>query len=57
MITWLSGILRVKDEDGSRELPGFRCSSCNHFEESKQRLCPKCRGEYLGKIEGEQSDG
>lgn len=50
MITWLTGKLRVKDENGSREIKGFRCSGCNHFEEEQQRYCPKCKGEYLGTI-------
>ena len=56
MITWLKGMIRVRDEEGSREIQGYRCSSCNHFEEKQQRICPNCNGEYLGKILGEMNN-
>lgn len=56
MITWLKGMTRVKDEQGSIEIQGYRCSSCNHFEEKQKRICPKCKGEYLGTIIGESNN-
>lgn len=55
MITWLSGRMRIKDKDSSIEVPGFRCSLCNHFEQDKKKICPSCGGEYPGKVSDKEN--
>ena len=54
MITWLTGRMRIKEDNYTREVAGYRCSGCNCFQEHQLRECPLCHGEYLGKIIGEE---
>ena len=50
MITWLTGITRVKEQNYTKEVSGYRCSGCRHFELYPLRNCPNCGGEYMGKL-------
>ena len=58
LITWLKGIHRVKTDTFTEEIAGYRCSHCNLFSELPLRVCPRCSGEYQGKLldQGDSSD-
>ena len=51
IITWLRGKTRIKNEKYTREIEGYRCSSCNNFVLRPMPKCPECGGEYKGKVQ------